>query len=1050
MSSCPPCLSASRASTCGKNNAVAGAERARNADESVKASVQTPKTAVDAAGTAADTVAGDTAAGRNETSPSAVLHTDDAVVAATHQPLLRDSPSQLAMRANVGQLPDYKPSSGLNFRWGRLSGAEFAHVNQCAFLEIAHWRRNAFMVPSGNVGKQFVRELTALFTAYANSSAMESAAMTAIMVACALLLQKPYAASKTRDHVNALERRIIAWKDGDIDGLMREGRTIQTHLQTGRRNAHADQNARVFAKLMFEGKTHSALRYLSENPTNGVLDIDDYVDEGRTVLETLKAKHPPARDIHPDALITTTYEPPEVHSVLFDRLTTQSIRNAALRTQGSAGPSGVDAAGWKRILTAFHKDSRDLCAAIAAVGRRITTEFVDPEPLKALLACRLIPLNKQPGIRPIGVCEVVRRILGKAIMGVVADDVRLAAGPLQLCCGQDAGCEAAVHAMRTAFEADSTDAILLIDASNAFNNLNRKVALYNVRYTCPAIAKILINCYRMSSYLFVGGKTLLSEEGTTQGDPLAMAMFGLATVPLIERLKRSNTVQCWFADDAAAGAQLQQLRHWWDVLISIGPQYGYYPNEVKTHMVVKPDKEEEARRVFHDTAVQITCEGRKYLGGVLGTDSFEKEFMAEKIIQWSKEIQQLANFAHSQPHAAHAAFTHGLINRWMYATRVCANLADEAMEPMERAICQQLIPSLTGQSAPNETIRALLALPARLGGLRLICPATLKCTSSKEICAPLVSLILKQEGNVLRVQQTQKKIKHQVQLERRSIVVAQCHDLVNHLPGDMQQCVKAAQEKGVSSWLSVLPLAKHNFALHKGDFRDALALRYGWPLQRCAQSCACGQPFSVNHALTCRCGGFIGRRHDQIRDTTANLLREVAVNVSTEPHLQPLSGEQLGPSANRDDSARLDIKASGFWCDSKDAFFDVRVVHPFASSYRGQRLENIYRQHEQKKRAEYGRRVREIEHGSFTPLVFTSVGGMAGEATVFYRRLASLLATKRDEPYAVVMGWLRCTFSFLLIRAAIMCVRGTRKRRRDDNFSDSPSEVVASSRLPIN
>ena len=164
-----------------------------------------------------------------------------------------------------------------------------------------------------------------------------------------------------------------------------------------------------------------------------------------------------------------------------------------------------------------------------------------------------------------------------------------------------------------------------------------------------------------------------------------------------------------------------------------------------------------------------------------------------------------------------------------------------------------------------------------------------------------------------------------------------------------------------------------------------------------------------------------------------------------------MSGEQLGPSANRDDSACLDIKTSGFWCDSKDAFFDVRVVHPFMSSYRSQRLENIYRQHEQKKRAEYGRHVREIEHGSFTPLVFTSVGGMAGEATVFCRRLASLLATKRDgELYAVVMGWLRCTFSFLLIRAAIMCVRGTRKRRSDDDFSNSPLEVVASSRLPIN
>ena len=103
-----------------------------------------------------------------------------------------------------------------------------------------------------------------------------------------------------------------------------------------------------------------------------------------------------------------------------------------------------------------------------------------------------------------------------------------------------------------------------------------------------------------------------------------------------------------------------------------------------------------------------------------------------------------------------------------------------------------------------------------------------------------------------------------------------------------------------------------------------------------------------------------------------------------------------------------------------------------------------------KKRAEYGRRVRDIEHGSFTPLVFTTTGGMAGEATVFYKRLAALLATKREEPYPTVMGWLRCTFSFLLLRAAILCVRGTKKRREKDTVPDCLSEVVASSRLSVN
>ena len=145
-----------------------------------------------------------------------------------------------------------------NFRWGRLTGTEFAHVIQCAYSEIAHWRRNTFMVPSSKAGKQFVRELTALFNAYVQGSALESVALTSVMVACALLLQNPHPTSKCRDHVTALERRLSAWRDVDIEGLMREGRTIQTHLQFRRHNA-PDQNSRIFSKLMFEGKTHAAL-----------------------------------------------------------------------------------------------------------------------------------------------------------------------------------------------------------------------------------------------------------------------------------------------------------------------------------------------------------------------------------------------------------------------------------------------------------------------------------------------------------------------------------------------------------------------------------------------------------------------------------------------------------------------------------------------------------------------------------------------------------------------------------------------------------------------
>ena len=170
----------------------------------------------------------------------------------------------------------------------------------------------------------------------------------------------------------------------------------------------------------------------------------------------------------------------------------------------------------------------------------------------------------------------------------------------------------------------------------------------------------------------------------------------------------------------------------------------------------------------------------------------------------------------------------------------------------------------------------------------------------------------------------------------------------------------------------------------------------------------CGKQFTVDHALSCPCGGLPSLRHNEIRDVTADLLNEVCHNVSTEPELQPLSGELLSHrTANTEDGARLDVKAQGFWGDRRQcAFFDVRVFNPLAPSNRRLPLPQCFRSHEKEKRRAYDQRVREVEHGSFTPLVFTAMGGMGKAAKVAYGRIAALIAAKRDQPYSQVIGWM--------------------------------------------
>ena len=91
-------------------------------------------------------------------------------------------------------------------------------------------------------------------------------------------------------------------------------------------------------------------------------------------------------------------------------------RDTALHTVGSAGPSGIDAVAWHKMCSSFKEASSNLCDAIAGVARRLCTSHISPSALSALLACRLVPLNKNPGVRPIRVDKVVRRIISKAIM----------------------------------------------------------------------------------------------------------------------------------------------------------------------------------------------------------------------------------------------------------------------------------------------------------------------------------------------------------------------------------------------------------------------------------------------------------------------------------------------------------------------------------------------------------------------------------------------------------------------------------------------------------
>ena len=278
-------------------------------------------------------------------------------------------------------------------------------------------------------------------------------------------------------------------------------------------------------------------------------------------------------------------------------ITGDLIKKAALNTHGAAGPSGV-----------MHMDA-SLCGALASVAC-LCTSHLESAPITPFLACRLIPLDKCPSVRSIGIGDVPCHIVSKAILYAIGDDIVSAAGPLQTCTGHEAGSEAAVHAMKGLFGAVTSEAALLVDASNTFNCINGQAALHNIS---KLFSTILQNTQRAPAHLFVVGEgEISSTEGTTQGDPLAMGMYALAVVPLIRRLRNEvpDVSQVWFADDASAVGSLSALLSWWQCLSSYGPAYGYFTNAVKTILIGEPEHFSQAQTLFANTNIQITVHGQ--------------------------------------------------------------------------------------------------------------------------------------------------------------------------------------------------------------------------------------------------------------------------------------------------------------------------------------------------------------------------------------------------------------------------------------------------------
>ena len=583
-------------------------------------------------------------------------------------------------------------------------------------------------------------------------------------------------------------------------------------------------------------------------------------------MTLLYQKHPEPAECHPDSI--TSKQPVVVHPD--EEITAESIRTAALNTHGGSGPSGMDADGWRHILASrmYSGASDDLRKELAKFIKQLCTEKIHLEysesnitsSLEAFLACRLIPLDKNPGLRPIGVGEVLRRIAGKVVMTVIKTDVEETVGSLQVCGGQSGGCEAAIHAMRTIYEEESTDAILLIDAANAFNSVNRAAMLQNIQRLCPIAYTYAFNCYAPHARLFViGGQEIKSREGTTQGDPPAMAFYAIGLLPLLTKISQQHSAEqqqstnhAAYADDLVGGGILQNLRKWFDDILEYGPMYGYNAEPTKSWLIVKEEQLQEAKNIFNGVGVNITTRGKKHLGAVIGETDYKVEFVENIVQKWVDQVTVLSQIATFEPQAAYTAFVTCLRHRYTFYMRTISDIST-ILRPLEQAIKHKLIPALTEGRQCTSDERLLLSLPVRLGGMGLINPCKIsdaEYEASKHATTSLTQAIIRQQVDLPENFTSEtKNAKAEIRQRRRADQKQTLEQLKLRMTSDQVRTNEINCEKGASNWLTTLPFEDKGFLLSKREFWDAILLRYNWPIPRLPSTCACHAKFDVSHAL---------------------------------------------------------------------------------------------------------------------------------------------------------------------------------------------------------
>ena len=243
-----------------------------------------------------------------------------------------------------------------------------------------------------------------------------------------------------------------------------------------------------------------------------------------------------------------------------------------------------------------------------------------------------------------------------------------------------------------------------------------------------------------------------------------------------------------------------------------------------------------------------------------------------------------------------------------------------------------------------------------------------------------------------------------------------------------KQRIKRSASTG--AWLTTMPNLVNGSELSTEEFRDGIRLHLGLKPTALPPRCdGCGERFTAEHAMSCRKGGLILHRHNDLVTTWGQLCGQAHTpsTVSDEPLIQPSRDVQVAGTARTEPTSELrgDLAVHIFWTRGQTAIFDVCITDTDQLSNRNTDPSKVLLRHKKEKKDKYGALCL-ARRRTFTPLVFSVDGLLGKEAAAASKRLSSSLAAKWKRSYSEVCGFVRSCLSIALIRSSSRCLKANR------------------------